>query len=219
MMAQYTLWIGNKNYSSWSLRGWLMCKLAGIAFDEVLVRLDEGDRWTRFRQFAPSGRVPTLKLGDLVVWDTMAIGEYLAERYPERKLWPADARARAIARAVSAEMHSGFAPLRSQLPMNMHRTKAPPQWDADAQRDIDRVQELWRDCRKSYGAGGPYLFGHLTLADCFYAPVVSRFTTYRVPMDGVASAYCEAMWEWPALEAWREAALEEPWLIARDEAI
>ena len=218
-MAQYTLWVGNKNYSSWSLRGWLMCKLAGIAFDEVLVRLDEPDRWSRFRKFAPSGRVPTLKIGDLVIWDTMAIGEYLAERLPERKLWPADPRARAIARAVSAEMHSGFAALRSQLPMNMHRDKAPPKWDADAQRDIDRVQEIWRDCRKAYGAAGPYLFGHLTLADCFYAPVVSRFTTYRAPMDGNASAYCEAMWEWPALDAWRNAALEEPWLIPRDEAI
>ena len=128
-------------------------------------------------------------------------------------------RARAVARAVSAEMHAGFAALRGQLPMNMHRTKAPPQWNADAQRDIDRVQEIWRDCREAHGAGGPYLFGALSLADCCYAPVVSRFTTYRVPMDGAASAYCEAMWVWPALDAWREAALEEPWLIARDEAI
>jgi glutathione S-transferase len=218
-MARYTLWIGNKNYSSWSRRGWLMCKLAGLDFDEVLVRLDEPDRWGRMRQFTPSGRVPTLKDGDLLVWDSMAIGEYLAERFPERKLWPADPKARALARAVSAEMHSGFVALRGQLPMNMHRTKAPPQWDADAQRDIDRVQEIWRECRKAHGAGGPYLFGALTLADCFYAPVASRFTTYRVPMDGNASAYCEAMWEWPALDSWREAALQEPWLIARDEAI
>ncbi len=223
-MAQYTLWIGNKNYSSWSLRGWLMCKLAGIDFEEVLVRLDEPDRWGRMRMFTPSGRVPTLKDGDaggtpVLIWDSMAIGEYLAEKFPERKMWPSDPRARALARAVSAEMHSGFVALRSQLPMNMHRTKAPPTWDADAQRDIDRVQEIWRTCRTAHGAGGPYLFGALTLADCFYAPVVSRFTTYRVPMDGTASAYCEAMWEWPALDAWREAALKEPWLIARDEAI
>jgi glutathione S-transferase len=218
-MAQYTLWIGNKNYSSWSMRGWLMCKLAGIAFEEVLVRLDEPDRWTRFRGFSPSGRVPTLKDGELVIWDSMAIGEYLAERFPARKLWPADPVARALARSVCAEMHSGFAPLRNQLPMNMHRTKPPPKWDADAQRDIDRVQELWRECRAKHGAGGPYLFGALTLADCFYAPVVSRFTSYRVPMDGVCSAYCEAMWEWPALDAWREAAMKETWRIERDEAI
>lgn len=216
-MAQYTLWIGNKNYSSWSLRGWLACKLAGIAFAEALVRLDEPDRTTRFRKFSPSGRVPTLEDGALVVWDTMAIGEYLAERCPVRKLWPADPAARAMARAVSAEMHSGFAALRNQLPMNMHRHRPPPAWNADAQRDIDRIQEIWRDCRQAYGAGGPYLFGHLTLADCFYAPVVSRFTTYRVPVDGTASAYCEAMWEWPALEAWRDAALTEPWLIEHDE--
>jgi glutathione S-transferase len=167
--------------------------------------------------------VPTLKDGaagtPVTVWDTMAIGEYLAERFPARKLWPADSAARALARSVSAEMHSGFAALRNQLPMNMHRDKAPPKWDAAAQHDIDRVQELWRGCRTAHGNGGPYLFGQLTLADCFYAPVVSRFTSYRVPMDGTASAYCEAMWEWPALEAWRDAALKEPWRIERDEAI
>ncbi len=222
-MAPYTLWIGNKNYSSWSLRGWLVCKLAGIAFDEVMVRLDEPDRWGRMRKFSPSGRVPTLKDGKagtpVVIWDTIAIGEYLAERFPERTTWPAEANARATARAVSAEMHSGFAALRNQLPMNMRRDKPPPKWDADAQQDIDRVQEIWRDCRKAHGAGGPYLFGALTIADCFYAPVVSRFTSYRVPMDGVASAYCEAMWEWTALDAWREAALKETWRIEKVEAI
>jgi glutathione S-transferase len=218
-MVDYTLYIGNKNYSSWSLRGWLACKLAGIDFAEVLIRLDEPDRPGRIKPVSPSGRVPTLKDGEFLIWDSMAIGEYLADRYPARKMWPADARARARARSVSAEMHAGFAALRSQLPMNMHRDKAPPKWDAEAQRDIDRVQEIWRDCRHHYGAGGPYLFGHLTLADCFFAPVVSRFTTYRVAMDGVASAYCEAMWEWPALDAWREAALKEPWRIERDEAI
>jgi glutathione S-transferase len=216
-MAQYTLWIGNKNYSSWSLRGWLACKLAGIAFDEVMVRLDEPDRPGRIRPHSPSGRVPALKDGDLVVWDTMAIGEYLAERFPARKLWPTEVKARATARAVSAEMHAGFQALRGQLPMNMRRDRPRPAWNADAQRDIDRVQEIWRTCRAAHGAGGPYLFGHLTLADCFYAPVVSRFTSYRVPMDGAASAYCEAMWEWPALEAWRDAALEETWVIEKDE--
>jgi len=220
-MAQYTLWIGNKNYSSWSLRGWLACKLAGIEFDEVLVRLDEADRWSRFRKFSPSGRVPTLKDGTagtpIVVWDTMAIGEYLAERFPERKLWPAEPAARARARSVAAEMHSGFAALRTQLPMNMHRDRPSPGWNDDAQKDIDRVTEIWRECRKAHGGGGPYLFGHLTLADCFYAPVVSRFTSYRVSMDGNASAYCEAMWEWPALDAWRDAALKETWVIEKDE--
>mgnify|MGYP001564352319 CR=1 FL=1 len=220
-MAQYTLYIGNKNYSSWSLRGWLACKLAGIAFAEELVRLDDPDRGTRFRKFSPSGRVPTLKdeTGGtpVVIWDTMAIGEYLAERFPERKLWPADPAARAGARAVAAEMHAGFAALRNQLPMNMRRDRPPPGWNADAERDIDRVQEIWRDCRGRFGAGGLYLFGQLSLADCFYAPVVSRFTTYRVPLDGTAASYCEAMWEWPAREAWRDAAMKEPWTIAHDE--
>jgi glutathione S-transferase len=147
----------------------------------------------------------------------MAIGESLAESFPARKLWPADPRARAMARAVAAEMHSGFQALRGQLPMNMHRDRPRPSWSADAQRDIDRVQEIWRTCRQAHGAGGPYLFGHLTLADCFYAPVVSRFASYRVPMDGAASAYCEAMWEWPALDAWRADALKETWVIEKDE--
>jgi glutathione S-transferase len=216
-MAEYTLWIGNKNYSSWSMRGWLICKLAGIAFDEVMVRLDEPDRPGRIGKVSPSGRVPTLRHGDLVVWDTLAIGEYLAERHPERGLWPKQAPARAVARAVVAEIHSGFAALRGQLPMNMHRDRPPPGHDADAQRDIDRIQELWRDCRRAFGAGGPYLFGALSIADAFYAPVVSRFTSYRVPLDGNAAAYCEAVWEWPALEAWRDAALAEPWVIEKDE--
>lgn len=216
-MAQYTLWIGNKNYSSWSLRGWLMCKLAGIEFDEVMIRLDLPDRPGRITPHSPSGRVPALRDGDLVVWDTMAIGEYLAERFPARGLWPADVRARAMARAVSAEMHAGFQALRAQLPMNMHRDRPRPAWNADAQRDIERVLEIWRSCRAAHGAGGPYLFGRLTIADAMYAPVVSRFTSYRVPLDGAASAYCEAMWEWPALEAWRDAALAEPWIIEKDE--
>ncbi|MCW5774343.1 MAG: glutathione S-transferase family protein [Rhodospirillaceae bacterium] len=216
-MADYTLCIGNKNYSSWSLRGWLMCKLAGIDFDEVMVRLDEPDRTRRIMPFSPSGRVPALKTGGLTVWDSLAIGEFLAERFPERRLWPADPTARAIARAVSAEMHSGFAALRTQLPMNMHRDRPPAGYNDAAQRDIDRILDLWRDCRSRFGAGGPYLFGGLSIADAMYAPVVSRFTTYRVSLDGTAEAYCEAMWEWPALDAWRNAALAEPWVIEHDE--
>ena len=218
-MAQYTLYIGNKNYSSWSLRGWLACKLAGIAFAEQMVRLDEPDRAPRFKKVSPSGRVPLLESKEVRVWDSLAIGEYLAEGLPGRKLWPADANARALARSAVAEMHSGFQALRGQLPMNMHRDRKPPPWNADAQHDIDRIQEIWRMCREAHGAGGPYLFGHLTLADCFYAPVVSRFTTYRVPMDGTASAYCEAMWEWPALESWRDAALKETWIIEKHDEI
>ncbi|MGH7006620.1 MAG: glutathione S-transferase family protein [Alphaproteobacteria bacterium] len=216
-MAEFTLWIGNKNYSSWSMRGWLVCKLAGIAFDEVMMRLDEPDRPGRITPHSPSGRVPALRHGDFLVWDSLAIGEYLAERFPARKLWPAEPAARAVARAVAAEMHSGFQALRGQLPMNMHRDRPPVAYKDDVQRDIDRIQDIWRDCRARFGAGGPYLFGHLTIADAFYAPVVSRFTSYRIAVDGNASAYCEAMWEWPALEAWRDAALRESWVIEKDE--
>ncbi len=224
-MPDYTLYIGNKNYSSWSLRGWLACKLAGIAFDEVMVRLDEPDRPGRIRPHSPSGRVPALKVsgegaagGDLVIWDSLAIGEYLAERFPARRLWPADAAARALARCAVAEMHSGFAALRGQLPMNMHRDPRPaPRLDDKAQADIDRIQDLWRQCRTRFAAAGPYLFGAPTLADAFFAPVVSRFASYRVPLDGAASAYCEAVWEWPAMAAWRDAALAETWIIPHDE--
>jgi glutathione S-transferase len=216
-VADFTLCIGNKNYSSWSLRGWLMCRLAGIDFDEVMVRLDAPDRGPRIAPYSPSGRVPALRRGDAVVWDSLAIGEYLAERFPERHLWPADPAARAVARSVSAEMHSGFPALRSQLPMNIHRDRPPPGYGDDAQRDIDRVLAIWRDCRGRFGGDGPYLFGRLSIADAMYAPVVSRFTTYRVSLDGNAEAYCEAMWEWPALDAWRTAALAEPWIIDHDE--
>ena len=216
-MADFTLWVGNKNYSSWSLRGWLMCKLAGIAVEEVMVRLDPPDRTERIKPHSPSGRVPALKAGELTIWDSLAIGEYLAERFPARKMWPSDAPARAIARAVSAEMHSSFQALRSQLPMNMHRDRPPIPYKADAQADIDRILDLWRDCRARFGGGGPYLFGSLSIADAMFAPVVSRFTSYRVKLDGNASAYCEAIWEWPALEAWRDAALQETWVIEKDE--
>ena len=216
-MADFTLWIGNKNYSSWSLRGWLMAKLAGITFEEVMVRLDLPDRTGRIRPSSPSGRVPALKHGDLVIWDSLAIAEYLAETFPARKMWPTDAKARAIARAVSAEMHSGFQALRGQLPMNMHRDRPAIAYNADAQRDIDRIQEIWRDCRARFGGGGHYLFGSPTIADAMFAPVVSRFASYRVKLDGNAEAYCEAMWQWPPLEAWRDAALAETWIIEKDE--
>jgi glutathione S-transferase len=220
-MAEFTLFIGNKNYSSWSLRGWLACKLAGIDFEEALVRLDPlvGAEETqgRLRSVSPAGRVPVLRHGDLLIWDTMSIGEYLAELFPAKGLWPADRAARALARSIAAEMHSGFGALRNQLPMNMRRVKPPPAIDDAARADIARVQAIWRDCRQRFGRGGAYLFGAPTLADAFYAPVVSRFTTYGVALDGGAAAYCAAMWQWPALEAWREAALKEPWIVAEDE--
>ncbi len=220
-MSEFTLYVGNKNYSSWSLRGWLACKLAGIAFDEVLVRLDplvggEGTQG-RLRSVSPAGRVPALRHGDILIWDSLAIGEYLADLFPAKGLWPADRAARAMARSVAAEMHSGFGALRNRLPMNMRRDKPAPVVDAAAQADIARVQAIWRDCRETFGLGGAYLFGMPTLADAFYAPIVSRFTAYRVPMEGAVAAYARAMWEWPALASWREAALKETWIVGEDE--
>jgi glutathione S-transferase len=220
-VAEFTLYVGNKNYSSWSLRGWLAVKLAGIEFEEVLVRLDPeiaaAETQARLRAVSPAGRVPVLRHGKTLIWDLLAIGEYLAELYPGRGLWPADRTARAAARSVVAEMHSGFGALRSRLPMNIRRDKPPPQLDGAVQADIARVQRIWRECRETYGKAGAYLFGEPSLADAFYAPVVSRFTTYRVPLDAVASAYRDVMWQWPALAAWRADALREPWIIDEDE--
>lgn len=214
-MAEFTLYIGNKNYSSWSLRGWLAAKLSGIAFDEVLIPLLRPESRQRILEISPAGRVPILRHGETTVWDSFAIGEYLAELVPHKRLWPEEAGARAEARAIAAEMHSGFAALRQQLPMNMRRDRPPPRIDAAAEADIARILGMWSRCYARYG--GPYLFGALTLADAFYAPIVSRFTTYRVPLDGTGAAYCEAVWEWPALEAWRSAALAERWIIEEDE--
>ena len=169
--------IGNKNYSSWSLRPWLGLKVAGIEFEEILLPLYEENARSKRLVYSPSGKVPLLADGTLRIWDSLAIAEYLAEQFPARKMWPADREARAIARAVSAEMHSGFQALRSQLPMNMHRDRPAIAYNADAQRDIDRIQEIWRDCRARFGGAGHYLFGAPTIADAMFAPVVSRFAS------------------------------------------
>lgn len=211
-----TLVIGNKNYSSWSMRPWMALKGAGIAFDEVLIPLYTGEAdKRRILAVTPSGKVPALIDGDITVWDSLAIIEYAAERFPEARLWPQDRAARAHARAISAEMHSGFAALRSECGMNIHRpVKARALSDA-AHADIARVQQIWTDCRARYGAGGPYLFGAFTAADAMYAPVVHRFRTYAIEVDGPARAYMAAMQDHPAFRAWTEAALAETLVIAR----
>ena len=212
-MADFTIYLGNKNYSSWSLRPWLALKQTGAEFEEVVIPLSEGATRGTILRHSPSGKVPALKHKDLTIWDSLAICEYLAEIFPEAKLWPADAAARATARAVSAEMHSGFAALRNHLPMNVRSSFPNRGVTPEVQADINRVTAIWRDCRKRFGAGGAFLFGAFSNADAMYAPVVSRFRTYRIELDEVTQAYADAVWTLPALQEWAIAAGNEPMII------
>jgi glutathione S-transferase len=212
-MAEFTLYVGNKNYSSWSLRPWLALKRTGAEFDEVLIPLDQPTTRATILKVSPSGRVPVLLHGEFAVWDSLAICEYLAERFPEAKLWPEDGAARAVARSASAEMHSGFAALRGHLPMNIRSSFPNRGVTPEVQAEINRIVALWRDCRRRFGAGGPFLFGDFTIADAMFAPVVTRFRTYRVALDDEAQAYCDAVWAMPAMQEWAQAAANEPMVI------
>jgi glutathione S-transferase len=205
-----TLIIGSKAYSSWSLRPWLALDQIGVPFEEKLIILDEPDTAARIKQHSPSGRVPSLVDGALTVWDSLAIIEYLAEKFPQAGLWPSDATARATARAVCAEMHSGFAALRTNMPFDIRSDRSGQGRAPGVAEDIARVCELWRDCRARFGQGGPFLFGQRSAADAFYAPVVSRFTTYGVEVDPIARAYMDAVWSLPAMQRWKAEAAPEP---------
>ena len=212
-MADYTLVIGNKAYSSWSLRPWLALVQTGAPFTEVVVPLRQPDTKATLLSHSPAGKVPVLKHGGRTIWDSLAVCEYLAERHPEAGLWPADADARAHARCVVAEMHSGFQDLRRNLFMDLKQRHHVPDRVAAAAADIARVQAIWEECRATHGAEGPFLFGGFTIADCFYAPVCTRFDTWGVALSPVARAYADAVLAHPAMVAWRKAALAEPWTI------
>lgn len=227
-MAEFTLIVGNKTYSSWSLRGWLAARLAGIVFEERLVRLSEPGSRAALLALSPAGKVPVLHHGERVIWDSLAIVEYLAEQRPDAGLWPADAAARAHARSIAAEMHSGFAPLRRHMPMNLRKSLPGKGRGPGVAEDIERVTALWQDCRRRFGgengggndgggADGPFLFGRASAADAMYAPVATRLRTYGVALDPLAAAYVEAIHAWPLFREWQAAALEEPWIIAEDE--
>jgi glutathione S-transferase len=216
-MAEFTIYIANKNYSSWSLRGWLALKQTGAPFTEVLIPLREATTRAEILRHSPSGRLPALRHGDFTVWDSLAIGEYLADIFPDKRLWPEEREARALARAVSAEMHSGFAALRTHLPMNMRSSFPNRGVTPEAQADINRIMALWRDCRRRFGEGGDFLFGPLTIADAMYAPVVSRFRTYKIELEEEAERYAEAIWALPALQEWLAAARHEPMIIEDSE--
>ncbi|MFY8106405.1 MAG: glutathione S-transferase family protein [Elstera sp.] len=213
-----TLFIGNKNYSSWSLRPWLALKLARVPFEEVLIPLYQATSRQDILRHSPTGKVPALKIDETIIWDSLAICEWAAEQAPDAQLWPLDPIARAVARSVSAEMHSGFVGLRSALPMNIRRSAPPRNLTAAAQDDINRVTALWRDCRKRFGAGGPFLFGSPTIADAMFAPVVHRLTSYLVEVDDESRAYMAAMHALPPMVEWTEAGKREPWIIEESEA-
>ena len=213
--------VGNKNYSSWSMRPWLALRGCDIAFDETVIPLytdDPADK-ARILKHSPAGKVPILIDGAVTVWDSLAIIEYVAERYPEAKLWPTEAGARAHARSVCAEMHSGFQALRNECPMNLHRPVRPVALSADAKANIARIEDIWRDCRDRYGSGGPFLFGRFGAAGAMFAPVVTRFHTFAVPVAAETRAYMETMMAMPAFVAWVEAGLAETWIIERVEKV
>jgi glutathione S-transferase len=209
--------IGNKNYSSWSFRPWLAMKVAGIAFEETVVSLEAKDFKERVLPLSGTGKVPVLIDGDTRVWESLAILEYLAEKFPAAGLWPRDAKARAHARTVSSEMHASFVPLRSQLPMNTWRPVKRRALDDAASANVARIDAMWTDCRARFGGDGPFLFGAFSAADAMYAPVVWRFRTYAVEVGAVACAYMQAIMALPAWDEWRRAARQEPWVLSHDE--
>jgi glutathione S-transferase len=207
--------IGNKNYSSWSLRPWLAMKVIGVAFEETLISLDAPNFKVKVKARSGAGKVPVLIDGDTRVWESLAILEYLAEKFPD--LWPVEERARAHARAIAAEMHAGFAPLRRQLPMNIRRPVKERALDDEAASDVARIDDIWNECRAQFGGGGPFLYGTFCAADAMYAPVVWRFHTYAVKVSATARAYMDAVMALPGSREWREAARREPWVLSHDE--
>ena len=201
-MAELTLVIGNKNYSSWSLRPWLLLKQAGIPFREIYIPTHTPQSRAAILEHSPAGRVPVLHDGNITVWESLAICEYLAEQYPDKQLWPADRAARALARSVATEMHAGFGALRSNMVMNCRKQFPGKGATPEVQADIERLRALWNDCRKHYGSGGDFLFGRFSIADAMYAPVATRFKTYSVELGKISAAYRDTILALPAMRQW-----------------
>ena len=207
-MTKPTLVIGNKNYSSWSLRPWLAMKQLSLDFDEVRIALYTPESPEKIRQYSPSGKVPVLVHDTLAIWDSLAICEYLAEQFPTLHWWPEDKTARAIARSISAEMHSGFQHLRQNMPMNCRERLPGKGVTPEVQADIERITAIWRECHQRFGSSG-LLFGEFTIADAMFAPVGTRFVTYDVQLDSVSRAYAEKILALPAMQEWMKAAEAE----------
>ncbi len=211
-----TLVIANKLYSSWSMRPWLLMKHLGVPFDEIVIPLDQPDTAARIRKHSPAGRVPVLVDGDVTVWESLAIMEYVADTY-STAVWPLDPKARAMARAVAAEMHAGFQALRSACPMNLGKKFAHRERGEAVDRDVTRIERIFREARGRFGTDGPFLFGEFSAADAMFAPVVTRLSTYSIPVDPGTAAYMDAVLSLPAFQAWLLDALKETWIVPHDE--
>ena len=215
-MDKLVLFIGNRNYSSWSMRAWMALEGLSIPFEDVLIPFDFAEGNPEIKAVSPTGLVPFLKVGALNVWETLSIIEYAAELYPDAGLWPADAKARSLARSVSAEMHAGFRALRGACPMDMRRKPGKIDLPEGVARDVARIEAIWRDCLAK--SGGPFLFGGFSAADAMFAPVVSRFETYALDVSELTRDYMATMMAHPAWVKWRDMALAEPWVVPEDEA-
>jgi glutathione S-transferase len=209
MPCATTLVIGNKNYSSWSLRPWLLLRQFNVVFEEIQLPLDTPEFYERLKAYSPAGRVPVLVDGDVHVWDSLAISEYINEQFLDGRGWPAERAARAQARAISAEMHSGFSALRNALPMNCRKRQSSATLTAEVAKDIARIASIWQDARKQHAGQGDFLFGDFSIADAMYAPVVLRFVSYGIALDSTAAAYVETILALPALRDWLSAAATE----------
>jgi glutathione S-transferase len=220
-MAKPLLIIGNKNYSSWSLRPFMALAAAGIDFDEKLIPFGQPvgnpEFARKMRRYSKAGLVPVLQHNGLTIWDTLAIVEYIAETWPEKNLWPKNKAARALARSMCAEMHSGFRALRSACPMNLRRPAKPVPMNDAILKDVARIESIWAEARKLYGKGGPFLFGKFSNADAMFAPVVTRLETFAIPVSKTTQTYMDAVIKTAAFQNWKTAALKEKWVVAEDE--
>ena len=208
--------IGSRNYSSWSLRAWLLLRQAGIAFEEIPLRFTAPDFKKQVLRYSPAGRVPALIDGDLTIWDSLAIAEYIAENFADKVLWPSDRKQRAEARSICAEMHAGFQALRSSMPMNVSAHLPGRGWNVEVQKDIARIVAIWR-ARSRFAGAGPFLFGRFGVADAYFAPVVWRFNTYQPDLPAQAIEYARALLELPAMQEWAAEAARENEFVADDE--
>jgi glutathione S-transferase len=217
MSPDLALIIGNKNYSSWSMRPWVLLRQADIPFREIQLWFDEDGRPKGIEPYSPTRQVPVLLVNDEPVWDSLAICETVAQLFPNKRLWPGDTRAQALARSACAEMHAGFRNLRSAMPMNIRASLPGKGMSPAVERDIARIVALWRDCRSRFGSGGALLFGQFTVADAYFAPVATRFITYAVSLPAAARDYVEAVRKLPAVTEWMNAARRETAFVAADE--
>lgn len=219
MSAVPKLYIGNRNYSSWSLRPWLFLKHFGVGFEDEVIPLDTPEFYERVAKVSPTRRVPVLIDGDICIWDSLAICLYAADRWVGAATWPIETSARAMAMSVTAEMHSGFTALRTHCPMNIRRRRPHSALPEAVLDDARRIQALWRESRQEFGAAGEFLFGAFSIADAFYAPVVTRFLSYGVPMDAVSAAYADAVMALPSMRTWCDLAAAESWVLEATERV